>query len=324
MSKRNFQTLDPYNRSGPVLPGASVGVALAEVKSVDVDHRRVTAIVSTGGVDRYGEIIEPRSFQKRLDRFARSPVMLAGHKHIGDNGQPTVIGSWSDLQVTDDGLVAVGKFANTKLADEYWELYRGGDMRAFSVGFIPHAHEYREFEIDGKKRKLRVFTDVELLEISAVAVPANADALIAASLVGDMHDHARVNIAEDDGGLPPRLLKAIDDAVRGATAVALAEAFASQLRDAVADAIETLSADPASPLCGLIQDVVQASRGCGDQGAGYDDDDVHPELTAAGESAVRDAEASPDELAALRALRDAVRRGNPAPPQPQPPKPGPR
>jgi hypothetical protein len=47
-----------------------------------------------------------------------------------------------------------------------------------SVGFITHAFEMREMEFDGSTQRVRVFTDVELIEISAVAIPANRESLI--------------------------------------------------------------------------------------------------------------------------------------------------
>jgi hypothetical protein len=56
-------------------------------------------------------------------------------------------------------------------------------QRAFSIGFIPKQSEFRI--INGER--VRVHTEIELLELSAVAVPSNRDALskVAAAPLGD-------------------------------------------------------------------------------------------------------------------------------------------
>jgi hypothetical protein len=71
-------------------------------------------------------------------------------------------------------LWAIVEFAQTDLSEQYWQLYSTGFMRAVSIGFLPKA--WRDVLEDGKR--IREFTEVELLEISAVAVPANPDALV--------------------------------------------------------------------------------------------------------------------------------------------------
>ena len=179
--------LDPRTRELEPVQGDFSCAELA-VRKIDTDQRTVEAIVSTGEVDRYQEIVEPSAFKKWLKHFAANPVMLAAHDHSAwSTGEPTVIGKWMDIRITDKGLVATGKFmADDELAERYWRRYRDGYMRAFSVGFIAHSWEMREFNLaEGVSKRLRVFTEAELLEISAVAVPANRGALaVAASALG--------------------------------------------------------------------------------------------------------------------------------------------
>jgi hypothetical protein len=82
-------------------------------------------------------------------------------------------------------------------------------MRAFSVGFLVHGWELRRFEDEetGEPYKARVFTDVELIEISAVAVPANREAV--AKRFGD----GEKDIAgDDDETLNVRALDEMADA----------------------------------------------------------------------------------------------------------------
>lgn len=158
------------------------GYCQAMVRGVDVDARTVTALVSTPNIDRYEEMVDPQAFKKWLPTFMENPVLIAGHRYIAMNGEPTVIGHWTELQITKEGLVGTAQFAKTELAEKWWQLFADGSLKAFSVGWITHAWEVREFELSkGVKKKIRVFTEVELIEISAVAIPANRESLIKAA-----------------------------------------------------------------------------------------------------------------------------------------------
>lgn len=159
------------------MPETKMKTAFAEVTKTDEGARTITALASTGCVDRSGETIDPAAFKQSLGTYRRNPVLLAGHVYASESGEPTVIGKVLKIAVTQRGLPFEARFAETDLADQYWQLYQGGFMRAFSVGFLPKKWESRRMEIDGEYRAVRAYTEVELLEISAVAVPANAEAL---------------------------------------------------------------------------------------------------------------------------------------------------
>lgn len=193
-----------------------------QVRKIDEASRTVDAVVSTAEVDRYEEIVEPRAFKKWLKHFKANPVMLAAHEHSAwSTAEPTVIGKWLDIQITPDAVLAKAQFMpDDALAEKYWRRYRDGYMKAFSVGFIAHSWEMREFDVDGgkAKKRLRVFTEAELLEISPVAVPANRGALArAASFFGapaaDQPDATKalgdvfVRLLSDPDGPVPRALE---------------------------------------------------------------------------------------------------------------------
>lgn len=205
--------LDPTEKTAEPAAG-SVGQfrAFAVSKSIDEQARTIRFICSTRNVDRYGEIVEPSAFSDWLQTFESNPVFVAGHTYIAPDGSPTVIGYWSDLQVTENGLEATAHFLDgDDLAEKYWTRYKAGAMRAVSIGFIARAWEMKDFDFpDGETRRVRVFTEVELLEISAVAIPANRQSLmrrlgLAAGIGGD---------SNPDQSIPEPLLKAIRDAVR--------------------------------------------------------------------------------------------------------------
>lgn len=150
-----------------------------EVKRVDAERRAVDAVMSTGVVDRHGEAIEPKAFAALLPEFAKNPVLLADHDHTKQ------IGHWENVKVTDGGLEGTAVFAETALAEEHWALYAGGHRKAFSVGFLVHESKQENRTVDGVSRRVRVFTKVELLECSSVAIPANREALVVMALGGD-------------------------------------------------------------------------------------------------------------------------------------------
>jgi HK97 family phage prohead protease len=143
------------------------------VKAVDVEKRQIRVLASTGDLDRDGERILPEAFKNSLDIFKSNPVILAAHQHRLDDGSPSVVGRAVDVWIDKTGLWCIIEFAKTKLAEEYWLLYSGGFMKAVSIGFVPLA--WSDTNENGKS--VRIFSAVELFEISLVAVPANRAAL---------------------------------------------------------------------------------------------------------------------------------------------------
>ena len=139
------------------------------IESIDENNYELTAVVSTDSIDRYGDVIEQGGWD--LGNFQKNPVIAWGH----DYDQPPVgkaVHIWSEpgkLLMRIRFAVEQYSFAKT-----VFELYRGGYLRAFSVGFIPKKSQQEETK-DGKI--IRRYTELELLEVSAVTVPANQDAL---------------------------------------------------------------------------------------------------------------------------------------------------
>jgi HK97 family phage prohead protease len=143
------------------------------VEDTDDGAFELDAVASSGAIDRDGEIIDQRAWEKHLPRFEDNPVILAAHMHRLSDGRSPVIGSAVSIGIDEGKLQMRVRFAGTQLGKEYAQLYRERHMRAFSVGFIVHAEEPRQ--IEGKR--INTITEAELLEVSAVAVPANPEAL---------------------------------------------------------------------------------------------------------------------------------------------------
>lgn len=137
-----------------------------ETKSIDKENATLVGVFSTGDVDRHGEIVDQKSWI--LDSYMQNPVVLWSHNH-----DELAIGKTETLYINPDGnLEGVMKFAvneNPK-AKIIFDLFVGGFMKAFSVGFMSGEYDQRE---DG----VVILKQNSLFEISAVNVPANAMAL---------------------------------------------------------------------------------------------------------------------------------------------------
>jgi len=141
----------------------------------DDEKRTFTAIASTELQDRQGDSIEQSGWV--LDNFLANPVIPWAH-------------NYSELPVAraiEIGVVnGVLQFTYQAppegvypFADIVWNLYRNQYLFAFSVGFIP-------LEYDGNWEDGYTYTKCELLEVSAVVVPANPGALALAMKMGDI------------------------------------------------------------------------------------------------------------------------------------------
>ena len=133
-----------------------------KVKGVDEDTSTLEAIFSTEDEDRHGDIVRQNW---DLKQFKKNPVILNSHNYWSATD---VIGKAEKISVKNGQLEGKIKFAveENPIAKIVFDLYKGGFLNAFSVGFIP-----KEFSDKGEILKS------ELLEISAVSVPANAYAL---------------------------------------------------------------------------------------------------------------------------------------------------
>lgn len=130
---------------------------------VDIVDGKMLAIASDDSSDRTGDSLTIDRWDLRS--FKKNPVLQAGH----DYRPEYTIGVAKHIKIKDNQLLFEPEFHDyTQLAREVGDMYRNGILKAFSVGFIPDAL----MSPDDKKAKN------QLLEISAVAVPANANALM--------------------------------------------------------------------------------------------------------------------------------------------------
>ncbi len=137
----------------------------AETKASGEDRTLIVKI-STANPDRSNDVVMPKGVI--FDNYQKNPVVAFAHNYSGLS-----IGKTIDIQKVDDGIVAQVEFVPKgvyPLADQLYEMYKGGFMNAWSIGFIPKKWSDRP---DGG----REFQEWELLEYSAVLVPDNPEAL---------------------------------------------------------------------------------------------------------------------------------------------------
>lgn len=129
------------------------------------------ALVSTFSLDRQGEQVVPGAFEATLKRWRDSGQMipvLADH----DGVIGAVVGSIDPRLSgeTDQGLEAAGVLdTSTELGARVYSLIKAGTL-SWSIGYtVPEG---------GRRRagKVTELTEIDLVEVSIVATPANRDA----------------------------------------------------------------------------------------------------------------------------------------------------
>ena len=137
--------------------------ALMQIKRADQEARRISGIASTPALDRQGDVLDPAGATFKLP----FPLLL-GHDH----GQP--IGEVIDARTTPQGIWISAQIApegTSDRIDEAWRLIRAGLIKGLSVGFI--GRDWEAIHTGGRR-----FTEWEIIELSAVTVPANQEAEI--------------------------------------------------------------------------------------------------------------------------------------------------
>ena len=201
-------------------------------------------VCSTAVVDRANEIIDQRGWD--LEHFHLNPVMLANHQHKLPDGCVPAIGSWpfmfvlpnpAESQVKGEvALVGGAIWAATARAADFKIVYDGGHQRAVSVGFIPKSGEYQTIN----NQKIWVHREQELLEVSAVAIGCNHQAL------------ARMYQAAGALGLTAELHEEFADLVKARTEAAVKSAI-DNLLTTIDARFSGLSAQVADGLSSLVE-----------------------------------------------------------------------
>jgi HK97 family phage prohead protease len=169
------------------------GYSLLSTKAVEEGGRRILrGMATTPSVDRMGDIVDPMGVS-----FAKELPFLWQHRH----DQP--IGWVKFGKPTKDGIPFEAEVASTdeegelkSFLDKCWLQLKLGLVRAVSIGFRAlkwaWIGEYEGIE----------YQEVEVYELSAVTIPANADAVIAQVSGAKTADPVLSIIKSFDDGAP--------------------------------------------------------------------------------------------------------------------------
>jgi len=167
-----------------------------EIKEINKEKYTLNMIASSQDVDRHGDTILQDGWD--LKAFKKNPVILNSHNY---NDATEVIAratkTWIEGKGKKSKMIQTWEFAvdaNPK-AKIIFDLYAGGFLHASSVGFIPTEFDKKK---DGSTNYY-VINKAELLEVSAVSVPANAAATLAKGIGVDMDEFKKaIEIDETD------------------------------------------------------------------------------------------------------------------------------
>jgi HK97 family phage major capsid protein/HK97 family phage prohead protease len=141
--------------------------SLLTVKSVADEQRVITGIATTPSVDRMSDVIEPLGIQ------FRNPMPLL-HNHRSDQPIGTVVfrtptAKGIQFEARLPQIAEPGPLKDR--VDTAWGEVKAGLIRGVSIGFRPLEKGAEPIKGTGGIR----FTSTEVVELSLVAVPANAD-----------------------------------------------------------------------------------------------------------------------------------------------------
>lgn len=165
------------------------------VKGIDKEKKTLTMIASSQDPDRHGDTILQDGWD--LKPYKNNPVILNSHNYFDAT---EVIArakkTWIEGKGKKSKLLQTWEFAvdeNPK-AKIIFDLYAGGFLHASSVGFIPRKFKKNK---DGSTDYYTI-EEAELLEVSAVSVPANAAATLAKGIGVEEDDLRKVVKVLDD------------------------------------------------------------------------------------------------------------------------------
>lgn len=178
-----------------------------KTKAEEMGERTVRFKISSEVVDRDGDILIAKGCD--FTNFAKNPQFLAFHNyHEYPLGIPKNWGIEGDSVYCDVYFPKLEELATdaeqasekAKLVDFTYHCYKTGMLNAVSVGFIPK-------EAIPLKEGSTEITEWELLEFSAVSVPANQDALAQAV--------KSFGINENDLVDPIERIKSLEEKIKG-------------------------------------------------------------------------------------------------------------
>ena len=153
-----------------------------EIRKIDEESRTVEFVASDNSVDTYGTVIPVDKWD--LTRFANNGVIGYMHDVYGNSWTKSpdpddVIGKGVAF-IEDEKLIVRITFEPKELnekADKIFRKLQFGSLHAVSVGFRATKKGHMGDEERGEDPKVYYYAGQELLEVSVVNIPSNANAL---------------------------------------------------------------------------------------------------------------------------------------------------
>lgn len=185
----------------------SIPFELKEMVTVEGGGWEIAGYASTfgGSPDSYGDVIAAGAF---VDSIAHRPT-----KFLFEHTQP--IGKQLEIREDAKGLYGRWSIVDTQTGTDAYKLAKAGVLDSLSIGYMTLEADFRE---DG----VRILKKVDLFEVSAVAIPANVNAVItdvkadkatwSAAFVNDLPDSSFALILpggekDGEGKTTPRSLR---------------------------------------------------------------------------------------------------------------------
>jgi HK97 family phage prohead protease len=167
--------------------------SVLDIKSVDAEKRVIRGVATTPTPDRMGDIVEPLGVE------FKNPMPLLW-QHQADKP----VGTVKFDKPTKNGITFEARLAQIDepgtlkdRIDEAWQSVKAGLVGAVSIGF--RALEYAFIEGTGGIR----FEKSEVMELSLVTIPANADATISQIKSIDTEIRAASGMTDEGRPTPP-------------------------------------------------------------------------------------------------------------------------
>lgn len=144
----------------------SLSLQAAEFKASE-DGWQFTGYASTygGEPDSYGDVIRKGAFDRSLTENPGPPLLWA-------HSMAHIVGVPVEIKSNSKGLLGTWQIVQHQTGQEAYANLKAGAVKGLSIGFYE-----RDSDID-EKTGIRTLTDIELVEVSLVAVPANKNAQV--------------------------------------------------------------------------------------------------------------------------------------------------
>jgi HK97 family phage prohead protease len=140
-----------------------LNLSFEPTKTKDLGNGVLEAIITTSSIDRYNESIDTKGIDTTA--YMSNPVVLYGHDYSGLPIGKTLKLNQQKTKIKAQFQLAVDEFP---FAATVYAMIKSGYLNAVSIG-----GRVREWSDDYK-----TILQMEMVEFSVVAVPANAEALI--------------------------------------------------------------------------------------------------------------------------------------------------